>query len=778
VAHGTTNPWGLDYDDHGQMFFSNTVIGHLWHVIPGAHYKRMYGEDLTLRVYELIDQHADHYHWDTGKKWHETREAKGETDRLGGGHAHCGLMIYLGDNWPDRYRNSLFTVNLHGQRVNHDRLQRHGSGYVITHGEDFLKSDDLWFRGIELVYGPDGGVYIADWSDIGECHENDGVHRTSGRIYKVTYGQPRRPPIADVSQLGDAELIRLQLHKNDWYVRAARLELQERAAAGRDMTGVHAELLRLFHDQRDVTRKLRAMWALYVTGGTDEPWLRRLLEHPDEHVRAWAVRLLVDNGSPDSDTLAEFVRNAGREPSGLVRLFLASALQRLPVPDRADLASALLSRDEDAADHNLPLIIWYGIEPLVAAEPDRAIALAKRSRTGLVRRFIARRLAADLEQQPEPVDALLRLAVRHSAADFQLDILQGISDALRGWHRAKPPAAWAMLQSKLAASSNQAVRQHVRELGVLFGDGRAIEELRQLALDANADAEARRAAVGVLVGNRSDDLLPLLHKLLADRATAGIAARGLAAYDHPGTPPLIVQHYALLNPDDRVEAVNTLAARPGHAAVLLRAVAEGKIARGDISAYHARQIRSFDDPQLNQRLTELWGDIRRTPAEKEQAIARYKAALTPERLAAADLPEGRLLFNKTCATCHKLFGCGGAISADLTGSNRNNIDYLLENIFDPSAVVPADYRMSVIALKDGRIITGVIGERTEHTLSVQTQNERLKLERSEIDEVRLTQLSLMPDGQLTGLSDDQVRDLIAYLMSPQQVPLPRESAAK
>jgi putative membrane-bound dehydrogenase-like protein len=140
VAHGTTNPWGMDFDEHGEGFFINTVIGHLWHLIPGAHYKRMYGQDFNPRVYDFIDQHADHYHWDTGLKWTQSRDGKGLNDTLGGGHAHSGLMIYLGDNWPAKYRNSVFTVNLHGYRLNNDLLQREGSGYSRTTGEGIAAS--------------------------------------------------------------------------------------------------------------------------------------------------------------------------------------------------------------------------------------------------------------------------------------------------------------------------------------------------------------------------------------------------------------------------------------------------------------------------------------------------------------------------------------------------------------------------------------------------------------------------------------------------------------
>ena len=192
VTHGTTNPWGFDYDDHGQMFFTNNVNGHLWHIIPGAHFKRMYGEDFDPHLYELIDEHSDHKHYDASKSWNNSGDNKGKNAELGGGHSHVGGMIYLGDNFPDKYRNTIFMCNTHGHRVNNDFLTRHGSGYAGTHGKDFLFANDPWFRGIDIRSGPDGGVYICDWSDIGECHDNDGIHRSSGRIYKVTYGKARR----------------------------------------------------------------------------------------------------------------------------------------------------------------------------------------------------------------------------------------------------------------------------------------------------------------------------------------------------------------------------------------------------------------------------------------------------------------------------------------------------------------------------------------------------------------------------------------------------------
>src|SRR5262245_1056437 len=215
-------------------------------------------------------------------------------------------MIYLGDNWPERYRDTALTVNLHGLRLNNDWLTRSGSGYVGKHTNDLFYFNDQWFRGIELVYGPDGGVYVADWSDTGECHENDGVHRTSGRIYKLTYSTPKPFSIGDLSKLRNDELVRLQLHKNDWFVRKARRLLQERAAAGQNLAAAHSQLLKLFDEQTDPTRKLRAMWALATSGGATQAWLLSQLRAPNEHVRVWAIRFLTDSGYPSQNTLNAF----------------------------------------------------------------------------------------------------------------------------------------------------------------------------------------------------------------------------------------------------------------------------------------------------------------------------------------------------------------------------------------------------------------------------------------------------------------------------------------
>jgi putative heme-binding domain-containing protein len=599
-----------------------------------------------------------------------------------------------------------------------------------------------------------------------------------------------------LSKLSTEELIDLQLHKNDWYVRTARRLLQERVAAGQKLDIKQTHFLRVMFQpkltfgnkppvgQLDTAKRLRALWAIYSTG-VPNFYLYKYLGDKDEHIRAWIVRLLVDDAKSiavenkaNANTLKKFVQMAATDPSSLVRLYLASALQRLPVAKRGALAEALLQHEEDANDHNMPLMIWYGIEPLVASDAKKAVTLAASSKIPKVRQFIARRLTEELAKKPGPVGELVQLALASSSTAFQLDILRGMNQALQGWYKAAPPTGWQKLQDKLDKTGDKELAKLVQNLSVVFGDGRAIGELNQLVLNSDADANARRAALQVLIDSKTPDLLPLLKKLVGDRATVALAVKGLAAYDDAQIPALILQHYHFLNRDGRDLAIGTLVSRPAFAEQLLKAVAEKHIEPADISAYHARQIVSFGKESLHKQLTKLWGDVRTTPAEKKQQIEQYKKLLTAAALKTADLPKGRLMFQQHCASCHKLFGEGSVIGPDLTGGQRDNLDYLLENIIDPSAVVPAPFRMSIVSMKDGRVFNGLVVSQTDQVLTLQTQKDQLKLARKDVDTIVTTTLSLMPDGLFNNLKQEQIVNLIAYLMSPAQVQLPKQESKK
>lgn len=785
VAHGTTNPWGHDWNALGEAFFINTVNGHLWHVLPGAHFARPHTIDPNPRAYIQIEQHADHLHFDTSKEFTYPAVPRGIDADLGGGHAHSGLMIYLADQWPASYRDKLVTLNFHGRRANVERLERARGGYVGRHEPDILQAADPWFRGIDLSYGPDGGVFILDWSDTGECHEHDGIHRGSGRIYKVTYGEAAPPKIGDVGRLDERALVALHGEPNAWFVRQARRVLTDRAAQGAALTEAKTALRGLYETSAKPEMKLRALWTLWVIGAADAGFLRAQLHHDQESVRAWAVRLLTDAMPIDSvysrrigpdvalpdDLEAELVRLAREGPSGLVRSVLASTLQRLPVSDRLPLARALTGREEDATDPNIPGLIWTALVPVAETAPEALAAAAADCRSPVVLRSITRRLGEEIETRPGPLNALLKIAERQPAT-FQSSVVAGLSEALTGWRKAARPAAWEAFAARAASLPDPILRDRLRDLNVVFGDGRALEEVRRLALDETADLDARKAALRALIENRPPDLRSICERLARVRFLNAVAVRGLALFDDPAIGRTLARNYRSFHPSERGAVLDTLVSRPAFARALLDQIAEGRVPRGDLDAFRARQIKGLGAPELARRLSEVWGEVGDAPSDLQAKIEALKQRLGPDVIASADGGRGRAVFNKSCASCHRLHGHGGTIGPDLTGGGRENLDYLLENLLAPSSTVSADFRMSVVAMKDGRVLNGLVRAPTERTLTLQTQTEALVLERAEIDEVRPSALSLMPDGLLDSLSATEVRDLIGYLMRRTQVPLP------
>ena len=269
-----------------------------------------------------------------------------------------------------------------------------------------------------------------------------------------------------------------------------------------------------------------------------------------------------------------------------------------------------------------------------------------------------------------------------------------------------------------------------RDLSVVFGDGRALDEVKRVALDNDADMSQRKAALQTLIDNHAPDLRQICEKMLSVRFLNPIAARGLAAFDDPAIGEKLVASYKQFHPSERAPLLlAALVSRPSFAGPLLDAVGAGKIPRADLTPFHARQILGFHDAALDKKLAQAWGELREVSADKRQFMARLKQRLTPAALAGCRHQErcSRVIFTATCAACHRLYGEGGDVGPDLTGSGRANLDYLLENIVDPSAVVPVDFRMTVLKLKDGRVLNGIISARTEKTLSLKTMTEKLTI---------------------------------------------------
>lgn len=766
---GTTNPWGMDWNEFGEAFHINTVIGHLWHAIPGAHFRRMFGEDPDPNVFQLIEQHADHFHWDTKEVWSDVRTlgVTPTSSLAGGGHAHTGLMIYQGDNWPAEYRGDVFMINFHGRRLNRDHPEPSGTGVVARHRPDFAQWGDPWFRGIDLKYGPDGGVYVADWSDTGECHDHDGVHRVSGRMYKITYGQPRKPLNKDIRDLPQPDLLNLLSHSNEWYARQARLEIARRRQ-NQSLEKPQAEkaLFSLFNSTTNPVHQVRALLALHAAGLDSQKELESWLRHTNQHVRIWALRLLTDpsQGIEFTNSTAKLLADqASSEKSAPVRLAFASVLRHIPLENRVPIARSLLGFSEDAGDHNQPMMLWYGIEPLAEKHAELLIDLFHSAKIPMVRKWIARRITKEYEKNQAILTTLLKSYLSLSS-EASLDLAQGMTEGLSGRRKAEKPQGWDAFAQKAKASGDKQLQNAITNLSAFFGDGIAIESIRQIALDSKRDLTSRRQALKALIEARSPDLMQDCRTLFLVRDLATTAAAGLVLFDDPALADETINNFSRLYGYERSPVISTLISRPLWARKILNAVAAGKVRRDEITALMARQIRSYGDADLNTLVGRVWGSLRDSSQERLDQISLLKKQLGPTTLAKADLATGRTLFQKHCGSCHKMYGEGGTSGPELTGSGRENLDYLLQNMVDPSSQVPANYRLSNIAMKDGRLLTGVVILRTAATLGVQTPTERIDIDTRDVEQVRETEQSLMPEGLLQNLKPEEVRDLIGFLM--------------
>jgi putative membrane-bound dehydrogenase-like protein len=739
LCHGTTNPWGHDWDENGECFFVNSVNGHVWHAIPGAHFRRPHTISPNPYVYEPMEMIADHWHFDISKGWNQqavndSRNVNALIDSLGGGHAHSGCMIYYGDNWPKEYRGKLFTLNLHGRRINVERLERFKSGFVAKREPDMFFAADPFFRGIDLTYGPDGAVYVLDWSDTGECHENSGVHRNSGRIYRIVYGEPKAKPAPNLYQSSILQMKEFEGKPNQWFFRQAMIVYDEQRINS------HFRIETVVNDKN-----------------TYDPYITDTV--------TGQMRSDIDNSSSFHWPIY-LKRNLGKSSQADIRLRWASSLQKMNIKRRIGTAESLLSRTEDADDPNIPFLIWYGLIPVAEKMPEALPKLAAEGKIPKVREWITRRLAEMVETKPAPLNDVLALTAKSSEADRK-DVLVGMTAGLAGMRKVALPAAWKTFDKQFTDAKFVSM---AKNLDVLFGDGRALDDVRKIALDNNADLNQRKAALQALITANPPDLRKVCEQLVRVRFLNVVAVKGLTPINDMNVGKVIAGAYGSFHPSERAFAVDALVSRPVFAYELLDQIAKGRIARGDVSASQARQIRAFSDAALTDKLTSVWGGFRDSPKDKQDLMAKLKADFTKETLEKANASAGRVLFTKHCATCHKIFGLGNEIAPDLTGAGRHDMDYLLSNIVDPSAVVTKDFQMTVFNLTDGRTVSGIVAVETDRSVTVQTATEKVTIAKGDIESRKPSVLSLMPDGLLQPLSQQELRDLFKYLQSTSQVP--------
>jgi putative membrane-bound dehydrogenase-like protein len=732
VSHGFSNPWGIDYDAKGQLFISACVIPHMFHVIPGGIYHRQGGQHFNPYVYRDIRTIVDHSHRS----------------------AHGGARIYQSDAFPEEQQGRLFMANIHEHAVLSDILKPNGSGFTASHGEDFLLANNAQWIGFSMEVGPEGGVYVLDWHDADICGK-DVLHKETGRVFRIvpenSLAKEWPGRYEDLNLLSDEALVELQLQTSDWHARRARVILQNRASKNGISEKAVKRLKELLKNESNEDFRLRALWTAHVSGSIDTEGLSELLNDKDEYIRAWAIQLLCEDKEVSGHTLGRFVDMANSEKSPVVRMYLAAALQRIENDSRWKITEALVKYADDADDPNIPFMIWFGLEPLVSKDPARALGIASKSTIPMITNHISRRLV-DADHLEAITTAL------GSSTGNKLDLLKGMLDGVEGRVDIKEPSNWAEVYGTLKSDKQLAAIS--LSVAQYFGNAAAAAEMLALLKNDAANVAARKNAINSLAAQQRKELIDLLPGLMEHKDLRIDAIRAVASYDQRDLGQLLLKKYDGFNAEEKQEVIQTLSSRTVYGRLLANAIKEETIPRKDIPAYIAIQLRRV----VGNGFVEIWGPIDQLSGNIKTEYQKYERLITDQSIAEASPEKGKSIFERTCAACHKMYGEGGDIGPDLTGSNRANTAYLLGNIIEPSGVIQDDYKLVVLTTRDGRTYSGNVVEENERQVTMRIVGlDQVKIAKSEIQSREVMEKSMMPEGLLNNLSEEEVLDLVAYL---------------
>lgn len=774
-AHGGSNQWGLDFDQFGQLFMTHCRSrwgrGPTTHVIQGGRYwnqaNRNYADFVSatapagypfLRNYMLASARYGHGEGGAGKPGSRA---------VYGGHSHVGTMIYLGDNWPDTYRHRLFTHNLHGHQINQQENRRVGSGFNTVHaGHDVFFCEDVRHIGVDLKYGPDGAVYTIDWYDERLCH-NPNIEqwdRTNGRIYRLAFAESYKPIRLDLAKLPDDALIELLEHKNDWFARTALRLLQERAADGELTNTVRGTLFEFARTHPDAARRLRAVWGLYAAGGLDDRAAQQLLQDANEYVRAWTIQLVTDDRQVSGPLESQFVELAHEDPSAVVRLYLASAMDRLTAETAWQIARALSQHAADAQDRNLPAMIWFGLARLVPADVERAFQLAGDSQIPVLSNYVRWYIA---KRQGDGLDRIVQM-IRSSAGRQRQDLLEETALALAGQHGIAMPGDWSTIAEDLYRDDSPRIRRLAENLGAVFGDESMHPRKRRILADRRAHLEERRHAFRILARAADADSLPVFLALLDDNAFRSDTLLTLAGYAEPEVGAALIDRFASFSEADRASALNSLTGREAWAQALLDAVADGRIDKTHLSAYYVRQLSSLNSKAIDELLAQQWGKVEQSSEEKLAEMSKLERSYSGAPLWAYSAASGREHFRKLCSSCHRANNEGTDIGPKLAGSGSKGVRYFLENVVDPNAVIGTDFQTSIVYTIDGRVVSGLVQQSTETAITLVTPTvppKEVVIPHADIDEMVKSGQSLMPERILETLNEREILELFKYLSS-------------
>lgn len=762
-CEGTSNPWGIAINDNGDFFASACVIDHLWHLTETGYYIRQGGPypPHTWPIGSIVD--------------HKHQKA-----------AYCGIHWFDSPAYPPEYRGKLFMGNIHGNCINVDALERNGSTYTGKPTPDFLTAHDSWFMPVVQKTGPDGCLYVLDWYDRYHCYQDAnrdpaGIDRLKGRLYRVRYKDTPRRTGFDLATASDAKLIE-SLGAANVYDRdiAQRLLTERLVRQEATATNLRTALESIVLDESQPRiRRLHALWAR--AGATerrlDGEFLSRLLENASPTLRAWGVRLAGNQRAVDAPVAGLLDRLSG-DPSPEVRLQLAIALPKLRSAGSIAGLIEVLSASE--ADPLIPQIVYENLKRQLGAtefaQLEGFIRDAHAERSPALARFWPRILeiaVADDRVPGSTLASLFRFGLGLDPATgpqrLLIDTLtrQVRDGAVRDRRLESLRQELAALLQRRLSDGDDPVGVDFVELAASWGDPAAVERLRRVLTDPSAHPGARFEALDLLARRGNPALLDTLTKLLDDRdGPEELRGRVLAAlnrFDGPRVAELVLDRYGAMSPALKASAIALLTERPTWAKALLDAVEAKSIPAAAVNVNQLRRLQSMKDPAITSRARAIWGTVRegRDP-QRELVVGQMRNFLqkTP-----GDPISGRGVFVKLCAQCHKIHGEGQDVGPDITLNGRNDFDQLLSNVFDPNLVIGEAYQATVIATKDGRVLTGLLAEDSPEGVSLKVQGGKVEtVPRGEVEAKRTSEVSFMPEDVEKQLTPQEIADLFAFLV--------------
>ncbi len=772
-CEGTSNPWGITWNGDGDAFASACVIDHLWHLTESGYYHRQGGPypPFTWKLGSIVD--------------HQHQKA-----------AYCGIHYFDSDAYPEAYRGKLYMGNIHGNGVNADRLTRLGATYRGETEPDFLRANDTWFMSVVQKTGPDGCLYVLDWYDRYHCYQDanrdpQGIDRLKGRLYRVRYKDTPRAPRFDLARESDDRLIERLASPNIYFRDLAQQILRERDAAA-----TRPKLERLVLDDR-ASRKARmhALWALVGTDRLDPGFHARLLAHADPVVRAWGVRA-AGNFRKVAAPLLEKVLALADDPAPGVQVQVAVAARKL---DGVDPLPTLIGVvDQDDGDPILAPIVWQNLHPLLETRGDAFVALVAKldlrrspGLAGFLPRAVERLLGA---ARPRP-EAAVALVAKLMAAP-----LDGQSEGAAGW--SLQIVAEKLQGGGMSGANRAALRDLLKEalaptlagdpeaplaldaalVAVAWNDPAALKLVRKALTTPGPDLEKRLRALEALVAANDPTLLDAVGPTLVDRDGDLAEFRGqllaaLGRLEGPKVAAVVLDLYPRMEPELQPKAVELLTQRAPWTRALLDAVARDQIPPSALNLNQVRKLSAGRDKDIRDRVKATWGTVReaRSPA-RERVIDQMRTSLAD---AHGDPVAGAQVFRNVCAQCHKIYGEGQDVGPEITLNGRASYEQLLSNVFDPNLVIGPGYQGTTVATTDGRVLTGLVVEDSPGRVVLKLQGGKIEaIPRASIEELRVSPLSLMPEGIEIQIQPRELADLFAYITldrppaDPRAQPLP------